>query len=415
MVLLLVVIGLFVGLSVSAVASQIRVSGWVSSPAESKMIQTLIDNYNEYYAPAGSSVVYEPIPADFPMKIQTMLAAKNAPGVFYWDIFLAEALMKKGALLPLNDLMVAAGIQPEEFIDTCINAFSYDGKIYGIAKDLNTLALFYNKKIFDAAGVSYPTNDWTWDDLQAAAKVIQAKADDIRAAGFPNFKVSLCMASDTARFLPFVFQNGGSFFNADRTQVVINSPEAVEALKFYTDFELEDGTAMRPSEIGAGWQGEAFGKENVAMVMEGGWMVSFLADSFPDVDYSAVELAQGPAGRGNMLFTVAYVIPATESDPELAFELLDYLTNTTTQMHVLMKGFALPTRKALATFIEDPISMTIAKGASYAHPWEFGLLGSTAVDEIVNVLDAVFLGRKTPQKALDDVAEILNDALATIE
>lgn len=414
-VLLLVVIGLFVGLSVSAVASQIRISGWVSSPAESKMIQTLVDNYDEYYAPAGSSVVYEPIPGDYPMKIQTMLAAKNAPDVFYWDIFLAEPLMKKEALLPLNDLMAAAGIQAEDFVDTCMNAFTYNGKIYGIPKDFNTLALFYNKKIFDAAGVSYPTDDWTWDDLQAAAKAIQAKADDIQAAGFPDFKASLCMASDTARFLPFVFQNGGSFFNADRTQVVLNSPEAVGALQFYTNFELKDGTAMRPSEIGAGWQGEAFGKEDVAMVMEGGWMVSFLADSFPDVDYSAVELPQGPAGRGNMLFTVAYAIPATENDPELAFKLLDYLTNTTTQMHVLMKGFALPTRKALASFIEDPISMTIAKGTSYAHPWEFGLLGNQPVDEIANVLDAVFLGKKTPQKALDDAAGILNDALAALE
>lgn len=409
------ILGLVIGASIGFAQEnvKIRVSGWVSSPAESSIMQTLINVYNKYYAPAGVEAVYEPVPGDYTTKIQTMLAAKKAPDVFYWDIYAATPLMRKSALLPLNDLMANAGVNPSAFIDAGVSAFTYNGKIYGIVKDFNTLALFYNKKIFDAAGVSYPTNNWTWDDLKATAKAIQAKADVIRKS-FPNFKAALCMAPDVARFLPFVIQNGGSVFNADQTKVVINSPEAVKALDFYTSFELKDKTAVRPSEIGAGWQGEAFGKENAAMVMEGGWMVPFLKDNFPDVTYGAVELPQGPAGRGNLLFTVAYVIPAYEKHPQAAFSVLQYLTSPMAQMYVLMKGFALPTRKAMAGFITDPISSIIAKGASYAQPWSFGLLGDKGPQELGPAMEAVFLGKKTPQQALDDAAKILNQDLQQI-
>jgi len=413
-VLLLLLAGLFVGLAgLAAEETTIRVSGWVSSPAESKIMETLINLYNDQFAPPGVKAVYEPIPGDYTMKIQTMLAAKKAPDVFYWDIFMAEPLMHKGALLPLNDLMDKAGVKPEDFVDTCINAFTYNGKIYGIPKDFNTLALFYNKEIFDIAGVPYPTDDWTWDDLLAAAKAIQAKADEIRKS-VPTFKAALCMAPDTARFLPFVFQNGGSFFNAARDKVVINSSQAVEALKFYTDFELVHHVAVRPSEIGAGWQGEAFGKGNAAMVMEGGWMVSFLRDNFPDIKYGAVELPAGPAGKGNLLFTVAYVIPAYEKHPAEAFDVLKFLTSPLAQMYVLARGFALPTRKALGDFITDPVSLTIFKGAAYARPWEFGLLGGKPVDELAAAMEAVFLGKKTPQQALDDAAKVLNERLQEV-
>ena len=407
-------IGLLVGIAgVAAEKVAVRVSGWVSSPVESEIMQTLVDLYNSQFAPPGVEAVYEPIPADYPTKIQTMLAARKAPDVFYWDIFMAEPLMRKGALLPLDDLMAAAGVDPAEFVNTCIGALTYGGKIYGIPKDSNKLALFYNKRSFDIAGAPYPTDDWTWEDLLAAAEAIQAKADEIRKA-VPNFQAALCMAPDVARWLPFVFQNGGSFFNADRTAVVINSPEAVEALEFYTGFELEHGVAVRPSEIGAGWQGEAFGKENAAMVMEGGWMVPFLTSNFPDVEFGAVELPAGPAGKGNLLFTVAYVIPAYEKHPAEAFDVLKFLTSPLAQMYVLSRGFALPTRKALGGFITDPISRTIFAGAAYARPWEFGPLGSKPIDELSAAMEAVFLGQKTAQEALDDAAKVLNERLKEV-
>lgn len=416
LLILTLVLGLVAGFSIGFAQQEeikIRVSGWVSSPFESKIMESMIDRYNDFFASPGVEAIYEPIPADYNTKIETMIAAGNPPDVFYWDIFAAEPLIKKSVLLPLNNLMAETYTDPADFLYTAINAFTLGGKVYGIPKDFNTLALFYNKKMFDVAGVPYPTSDWTWDDLKAAAKAIQAKKDELKA-DFPNFEAALAMAPDTARWMPFVFQNGGSFFNADRSKVVINSPEAVKALEFYTSFELVDGTAVRPSVIGAGWQGEAFGKENVAMVMEGGWMPPFLRDNFPDVEYGAVELPRGPVGRGNYLFTVAYVIPATTKHPEEAWSVVEYLTSLESQLFVLRTGFALPTRRLLTEsplLTKNPITYTIFKGAAYARPFEFGPLGGKAVDELAAAMESVFLGKKTAQKALDDAAATLNAEL----
>src|SRR5439155_1465888 len=116
----------------------------------------------------------------------------------YADIFWIDSLMKTGKLLALDDLMAKSGVKKDDFVPTIINAFSYQGKTYGIPKDFNTLGLVYNKDIFKAAGVAEPTNYWTWTDLSAAAKKLTSGS-----------VVWLSLPADAARFMPFLWRAGG--------------------------------------------------------------------------------------------------------------------------------------------------------------------------------------------------------------
>src|SRR5207244_10424906 len=105
--------------------------------------------------------------------------------------FRPATIIKQSNMIPLNDQMAKTGTSKSDFVPSLLSAFSYNGKVFGIPKDFNTLGLVYNKDLFKAANVKEPTNDWTWDDLKTAAKAL-TKGD----------VVGLSLPADAARFMP---------------------------------------------------------------------------------------------------------------------------------------------------------------------------------------------------------------------
>ncbi len=182
------------------ISGDIRISGWSSSPTEDALLTESINAFKA--ANPGVNVKWEPIAQDYETVLKTNLAAGTEADVFYADIFWIDSLMKTGKLLALDDLMAKTGTKKEDFVPSLINAFSYNGKVYGIPKDFNTLGLVYNKDLFKAAGVAEPTNDWTWTDLQTAAKKLTSGS-----------VVGLSLPADAARFVPFLWQAGGDLAN----------------------------------------------------------------------------------------------------------------------------------------------------------------------------------------------------------
>ncbi|MGB9856526.1 MAG: ABC transporter substrate-binding protein [Dictyoglomaceae bacterium] len=376
----------------------VRLSGWAASPEETKLLKEQIADFEK--ANPDVKVVYEPITGDYWMRLQTMLAAGTEPDVFYMDVYQSAFYIKQNVLLPINYYMSKYKIKPEDFVPALINAFAKGKIYYGIPKDFNTLALFYNKSLFAKAGIPEPTDKWTWDDLKKAAKIITEKTG----------VKGLAVPADAARFIPFALANGGKILTKDEKKALIDSPEVISAAKFYTSFRKE-GIGIIPSDVGAGWPGEAFGREQVAMVLEGGWMVPYLKEQFPNVKYGAVELPSGPKGRANLIFTVAYSISKRSKVADAAFRLVAYLTGAENQLRVLRSGFALPTRKALEKEITDPISLVIFKGASYGTPFKFGIKGHVVLDNISKALEQIYLAGVSEEEAFKNAAQKINTEL----
>ncbi|MCL4514269.1 MAG: ABC transporter substrate-binding protein [Firmicutes bacterium] len=397
------------GASLAAKEVTVRLSGWSSSPAEQKLVDDAIKSFEAKYP--DIQVKYEPVvdTGQFPNKLKTMLASGTAPDVFYVDMSEAPGLMTRGLLSPLDKLMPSTKTKPEDFLSTLLEAFTYQGKIYGIPKDFNTLGLFYNKEMFDAAGVPYPTPDWTWEDLRAAAKKLTRDTDDPAKAQY-----GICLPIDAARWLPFLYQNGGAVLNAAGTKSLLDSEATVKALDFYTGFQLKEKTGVRNTDVGAGWGGDAFGKGKTAMVLEGGWLIPYLTQSFPNIKYGVVELPKGPKGRGNLYFTVAYAISGKSKNPEAAWKLIEHLTGAENQQKVLHSGFALPTRKALENdryFQENPNIAAIFQGYAYARPFQYGVNSGRVLDELGKMLERVFLGKATPRESVSEAGKKIEELL----
>ncbi len=391
---------------VPAEKTVVRLSGWASSPSETALLQSLL--YQFSVENPDILVKYEPITGDYKQALLTSIAAGVEPDIYYVDIFWWLELATNDVLLPIDDLMASSGVKKDDFIPTLVDAFTYDGKLYGIAKDFNTLGMFYNKDLFDKAGLEYPTDDWTWTELKEAA----AKLTDLGDANKPVY--GFCTPPDPGRFPAFVFQNGGSVMNADFTDTTLDSDAAVGAAEFYTSFRAE-GTGALPSDLGEGWQGTLFGKGQCAIVYEGGWLIPYLRDQFPGTKYGVVMPPAGPQGEGNLIFTVAWGISSNTKNADAAWKVVEFLTSEASQKTVLESGFALPSRKSLQNsdyLKNNPNSAAIFNGSfNGAQPFFWGAVGSDVNDQMGKALERVFKENQSVADAMKQAAEAIRKAM----
>ncbi len=375
----------------------LQLMGWSSSEAENQRLQQMVDAFNEANPDLLVSLNFSP---DYDTQLQVALAGGQPPDVFYIDSFRLPDLVAAGALQPIGDQVT----DPDDFYPSLREAFTQDGTFYCPPKDFSTLGLVYNIDMFDAAGVEHPTADWTWDDLRAAAEAL-TNAD----AG----QYGLVLSADFARWIAFLYQAGGAVTTEDFSAMAINSPEALEAMNFYVNLAL-DGFAAQPSDLDSGWPGEAFGKQSAAMTIEGNWIVPFLADQFPDVNWGVTELPAGPGGKATMAFTVCYGVPAAGQNQEASLRLVNYLTGAEGMKAWTDLGLAMPTRQSLREgWLEQfPELEPFLNGADYARAWQFRPGFADVMDTINSGLQQAMVGTATAESVLEQAEQVGNEVLS---
>jgi multiple sugar transport system substrate-binding protein len=382
---------------VPAGVTSLTLMGWSSSDAENSRLQTVVDTFNTNNP--DIQVILNLVP-EYDTRLQTSIAGGSPPDVFYIDSFRLPDFVRAGAIEPAEGQLE----NPDDFYDSLRTAFTIDGTFYCPPKDFSTLALQYNTDLFDAAGLDYPDASWTWDDLRDAAAALTD-----RDAGVHG----MVLSADFARWIAFLYQAGGSVTDDDFTTMTINSPEALAAVQFYVGLAT-DGYAAQPTDLDSGWAGEAFGKGQAAMSMEGNWIISFLADNFPDVNYGVTELPAGPGGKATMAFTVCYAVPVASQHKDEAFRLVNYLTGPDGMKEWTDLGLAMPTRESLrAGWLESfPELEPFLDGAEYAYPWQFRPGFQDVLDTVNDGLQQAMIGAMTPESLLQQAEQVGNEVLA---
>jgi multiple sugar transport system substrate-binding protein len=380
----------------AAIPGALQLMGWASSDAENVRLQEIIDQWNG--ANPDTPVQLNLVP-DYDTKLQTALAGGSPPDIFYIDSFKLPDLVAANAVAPIGDQLT----NPDDFYPSMREAFTIDGTFYCPPKDFSTLALEYNKDLFDAAGVEYPTADWTWDDLRAAAE----KLNNPDAGVY-----GMVLSPDFARLIAFIYQAGGSVTNEDFTAMTLDTDAAKQATDFYINM-VADGLAAQPADLDSGWAGEAFGKGRAAMAMEGNWIISFLADQFPDLNYGVTELPAGPGGKATMAFTVCYGVPANGKNNDKALQVVDYLTGPEGMKAWSDLGLAMPTRASLAAgWLEQyPDLQPFIAGAEYARKWQFRPGFQDVLDTFNAGLQEAFTGNQTTEGVLENVQDVGSQVL----
>lgn len=396
-------------------ATQVRVCG--AGGNDTAIVEEMIQKFiNPKLKDQGIVAVYEPIADNYQQQITTALSSGTAADLFYVDIFWAQGLIKTGAIEPLDKYIGKSKIlHKKDIIPSLLDAFSYQGKIYGIAKDFNTLALFYNKDLFDLAKVPYPDESDTWATLEAKLKKISDPAKGI---------FGMALAPDYARMGALAYGAGFKPFDKNGKSN-LQDPAFKSAFEWYTGLAAKKLGVM-PADIGQGWGGGAFQAEKVATCLEGAWLIGSLKDNAPNLKYGATLLPKAPktGKRGNFIFTVSWSMNKNSTKKDAAFKVLEVLTSPEVQQWVLERGLAIPSRTALADnpyFKQDDpaakANAVVFKGASSGNvlPFSFRQYGGDWMNPINEALSQVMSGQADVDRALKEAQQKLDVVFSKID
>ncbi|MFB4354501.1 sugar ABC transporter substrate-binding protein [Microbacterium sp. LS_15] len=237
-------------------------------------------------------------------KLQTAATGGSAADVFWMNGPNFQLYASNGQLAPLDDAGVDAADYPEGLIDL----YTFDGTLYGAPKDFDTVALWYNKALFDAAGVAYPAAGWTWDDFAAAAAALTDPATGQYGVAASQY--------GQENYYNSIAQAGGEVISADGTESGYGSPEALEGIELWTDL-IEAGSSPTAQQMTDTNPEDLFLSGKVAMFQNGSWAAIAYgenADISDQVDVAP--LPEGPTGNQSVIHGVGNV--ANAKSPHLA-------------------------------------------------------------------------------------------------
>src|SRR3954469_81595 len=345
-------------------------------------------------------------------KLQTGLAGGAAPDVFAMDGPLFPDYHARDVLLDLKPYVDKDGYDLTQLADQGVKDFTTpDGGQYGLPRDLNVIALYYNKKMFDAAGVAYPDDTWDWQKLVDTAKKL---TKDTNKDGKPDQWGFYTETTDMENFwLSLVWENGGDVLGTDGKTTALGSPEAAGGIQFLQDLIYKDKVMADPAIFAE--TGDAFEQGKAAMEANGSWLAP--THTAAGIDFGVAPLPKGPTGRFTSVNPTGAVIAKSTKAPDAAWEFVKYLTGPDAQQQLMQLHQALPVAK---TVLGGPFA-TAYPGAdvfpsalqsarlkpSFKGYNEFTTVLQGELDE--NVFNAP---KKTAKEALGEIAPQLDALLA---
>jgi multiple sugar transport system substrate-binding protein len=373
-----------------------RFSSWQSSPTEEKLMRGMMAGFQQ--ANPTVPFKYEPIPGNYSEKIQLMIGTHQPPDLFWLKDYTSPAYLRFDVLAPLDDYVAQdSSFHLDDFFPLFRDAFKYKGKYRGFAKDFNAYVLFYNTELFAKAGISSPPTNW--QELEETARKL---TKDTNGDGKTD-QYGLVIEPSPEMIMPFVHQNGGDLQNA-AGDPLITEPAFLGALDYYVGL-YKKRIATLPSDMGAGWNGDVFGRKNAAMCLAGGWLIPYLKDGYPAVQYKVAPLPQGK-NKSTLAFTVAYVIPKEAKRPADAWKMLSYFAGKKGMTEWTSTGLAFPTRQSVARangFYEHPTYRVFMESVPFARPL-LVRYSERWWDEMSASLQSIFYGGADPHKAMEDLS-----------
>lgn len=293
-------------------AVTIRLDQFSGSGASEEALKKMIAKFNEQYPNVKvelQSFGYD----DYFTQLQSKIVGGSAADVFELNFENFVAYASEDVLLDIGDLIG----DTSGFNQTALEAFQYDGKQFGIPNSFSNVVLIYNKDLFDKAGVSYPTDDWTWTDMLEAAKKIRALSADT---------YGLYRPLSFHEFYKGVKQNGGSLLSEDGKNFTVNLPQNVETLEIMSDWVT--GSNVMPSDAQMGGMGDwdLFKSGRLGMIVTGIWAFGDFTDNCDFAWDVAVE--PGNTAKATHFFSNAYVVNKESANPGAAAALAAFLAGS---------------------------------------------------------------------------------------
>ncbi|MDR1640882.1 MAG: sugar ABC transporter substrate-binding protein [Clostridiales bacterium] len=250
---------------------------------------------------------------DYFTQLQSKVVGGNAADVFELNFENFVSYASEGVLKDISSLVG----DTSGFNQTALEAFQYGGQQYGVPNSFSNVVLIYNKDLFDQAGVSYPTDDWTWSEMLEAAKAIRALGSDTYGLYRP---VSF------HEFYKGAKQNGGSIMNDDASAFTVNTPQNVETLEVMSGWVIDSNVMPSDAQMGGMGDWDLFKSGRLGMIVTGIWAFSDFTDNCSFAWDVAIE--PGNTSKATHFFSNAYVINNETKEAEAATKLAVFLAGS---------------------------------------------------------------------------------------
>src|SRR6478609_7907414 len=350
--------------------------------------------------------------ADYALqKVLTAIRGGAYPDIAYLYGSWAANIARSPTAVDLSSRINEPGVNWNDFWPAERQAVQVGGKVIGMPALVDNLALVYNKKLFDQAGITYPTANWTWDDFRAAAQ----KLTDSSAKQFGWAYVADGSEDTVWRFDALLWQAGGDILNSDNTKAEFNSPAGVKAATLLQQMATVDHSVYLDN--GNGNYANLFNSGKIAMLFTGPWDLS----SFPDVNYG-VQVLPGDQNHQTISGPDQWVLFNNgDQRTEAAWTFLKWFTSAQQSLQWSLDTGDLPIRASVTKLPQYQQYVKKYPGVSVFVQNEANALKARPVIANYNevsqamgqAIQAVLLGKGQPQQELDQAAQQVDQTLAT--
>ncbi|SEN85970.1 multiple sugar transport system substrate-binding protein [Nonomuraea pusilla] len=339
-------------------------------------------------------------------KLQADATGGSAPDVFWMNGPHAQLYAANGMLLPLSDSITSGRVKPANYPEALTRIYSYQGTQYGIPKDFDTVGLWYNKKLFDAAKLAYPDDTWTWQNVADAARKLTDPSKGEYGILAPPF--------NQENYYDTIFQAGGQVISPDGKSSGYDQPATLSGLRFWTDL-MKAGVSPSLKSMTDTYPTQLFESGKIGMYYGGSWnAIEFAKNDVTKNDVDVTVLPKG-AKRAVVIHGLANVVYAKTKHPKEATQFAEFLGSKDAADIQAQTGAVIPaftgTQEAWITSMPQFHLRAFTDQLAYAVPFP----GSKNTDAWQSKEAAIFgpawSGTKDITAAAQEMATAMNAAL----
>jgi multiple sugar transport system substrate-binding protein len=322
-------------------------------PAEKVAYETLVAAFEERRPAIDVELQHIPSQADYRQRLGADFAAGTPADVVLINYRRYAPFAARGALEPLGPYLDRSElISPEAFYAEALGPFTWEGTLICIPQNLSSLVVYYNKDLFDQAGLPYPADSWTWDEFVATAKALTRDLDGDGASD----QYGLGTVVEAIRVAPFIWQSGGALVDdeANPTRLALDTPEAKAGFQWFVDLQLRHRVVPDAAAEEAEDSESRFLNGRSAMLLNSRRGVPTYRE-IEGFDWDVAPLPRG-AEPATVLHADAYCLPAVSGNKPAAWAFIEFANSSEGQAIIARTGRTVPSLKAVAesTAFLDP-------------------------------------------------------------
>jgi multiple sugar transport system substrate-binding protein len=337
-----------------------RVSG---DPAERDAYASLVEAFHEAHPEIHVEMAHIPSDSEYRSRLVTDFAAGTAPDITLMNYrripsFAAQNLLEPvGPYLEESDL-----ISPEEFYPVTIEAFTWQGTLLCIPQNISSLVVYYNADLFDAAGLTYPPDDWTWDDFVDTAVAL---TQDVDGDGTTD-QYGLGVDPSLYRLSPFIWQNSAPLVDNDArpSRLTLTRPPTLEALQWFVDLSQVHHVVPTREEEASQDSESRFVAGTTAMFLDS----RRGTPTYREIESFTWDVAPLPTGerQAGILHSDAYCMSASTENKDAAWTFIEFANSVEGQTLIAASGRTVP---SLISVAESDVFLEPDEPPSRSYVW----------------------------------------------